>query len=119
MVRRILLAFVFVAFLAAASSHGQRAAGKLSGVVTASDGTPQAKARVYLQPGNGRPPRTVQTDAAGHYTFAKIRPGLYDMRAQANGHWSEIHRNVNVRANKEASVDLQLKPPDPPKPKNP
>ena len=83
--------------------------GVLSGVVLAPDGSPQAHARVYLQPGNGRPPRTVLTDDAGHFTFGNTVSGIYDVRAQANGLWSELVHNVSVKKNDEVKVKLQIK----------
>jgi hypothetical protein len=83
--------------------------GVISGVVLAPDGSPQAHARVYLQPGNGRPPRTVLTDATGHFTFGNTVSGIYDVRAQANGLWSELVHNVSVKKNDEVKVKLQIK----------
>jgi Carboxypeptidase regulatory-like domain len=83
--------------------------GVISGVVLAPDGTPQAHARVYLQPGNGRPPRTVLTDATGHFSFGNTASGIYDVRAQANGLWSELIHNVSVKKNDEVSLKLQIK----------
>ena len=83
--------------------------GVLSGVVLAPDGSPQAHARVYLQPGNGRPPRTVLTDETGHFTFGKTVSGIYELRAQANGLWSELIHNVSVKKNDEVKVKLQIK----------
>lgn len=83
--------------------------GVVSGVVLAPDGGPQAHARVYLQPGNGRPPRTVLTDAAGHFSFGNTVSGIYDVRAQANGLWSELVHNVSVKKNDEVSLKLQIK----------
>src|ERR1039457_843332 len=86
-----------------------QAPGVVSGVVLAPDGTPQAHARVYLQPGNGRPPRMVLTDETGHFTFGNTVSGIYDVRAQANGLWSELIHNVSVKKNDEVSVKLQIK----------
>lgn len=83
--------------------------GVLSGVVLAPDGSPQAHARVYLQPGNGRPPRTVLTDETGHFSFGKTVSGIYELRAQANGLWSELIHNVSVKKNDEVKVKLQIK----------
>jgi hypothetical protein len=119
--RRAFLTFIALAFLVAGPIRAQQAphTGTLLGVVNKIDGTPQPAARVYLQPGDGRPPRTVQTDATGHFKFENVRIGLYDVRAQAGGLWSDLHRNLNVEANHQVTVELQLKPADPPKPKTP
>ena len=92
---------VMMVCLASAADVGAQSPGVISGTVLAPDGSPQAHARVYLQPGNGRPPRTVLTDAAGHFTFGDTISGIYDVRAQANGLWSELVHNVSVKKNDE------------------
>src|SRR5258706_11062916 len=92
----ICLCVLVILSLAGALSVRAQSPGVVSGVVLAPDGSPQAHARVYLQPGNGRPPRTVLTDATGHFTFGKVTNGIYDIRAQGNGLWSDLYRNVSV-----------------------
>ena len=108
-VRAFALLIFGVAIFSLASGAAAQAPGVVSGVVLALDGTPQAHARVYLQPGNGRPPRTVLTDATGHFTFGNTISGIYDVRAQANGLWSELIHNVSVKKNDEVSLKLQIK----------
>jgi uncharacterized protein YfaS (alpha-2-macroglobulin family) len=116
----VLLFFSAIAIiLTSVSTYAQQGRGTLSGIVSAPDGKPQAKARVFLQSSNGRAPHTALTDADGHYTFKNLRPGMYELKAQANGNWSELQRNINVHANQEATMDLKLVPPAPPKPKTP
>jgi hypothetical protein len=100
---------VMVCFLMNALPVRAQVPGVVSGIVLAPDGSPQTHARVYLQPGNGRPPRTVLTDETGHFTFAKVANGMYDVRAQGNGLWSDLYRNVSVKKNDEVTVKLQLK----------
>jgi hypothetical protein len=109
-----LFALLILSLMSALPLQAQ-APGVVSGIVLAPDGSPQAHARVYLQPGNGRPPRTVLTDNTGHFTFGKVANGMYDVRAQGNGLWSDLYRNVSVKKNDEVSVKLQLKV-APPKP---
>lgn len=104
----ILLGMMIFALVGALPVRAQMP-GVLSGVVLAPDGSPQAHARVYLQPGNGRPPRTVLTDETGHFTFGKTVSGIYEVRAQANGQWSELIHNVSVKKNDEVKVKLQIK----------
>jgi hypothetical protein len=99
---------VMVFSLIGAAPVRAQAPGVISGVVLAPDGSPQAHARVYLQPGNGRPPRTVLTDETGHFSFGKTVSGIYDVRAQANGLWSELVHNVSVKKNDEVSLKLQI-----------
>ncbi len=114
-----LLLLAIAALMAAAPVHAQQGRGTVSGVVQGLDGKPQAKARVFLQSSSGRAPHTRLTDAEGRFTFRNLRPGLYELKAQAGGNWSELQRNIQVRANREATVDLKLLPPAPPKPRTP
>jgi Carboxypeptidase regulatory-like domain len=100
---------VMIFCLVGASVVRAQMPGVISGIVLAPDGSPQAHARVYLQPGNGRPPRTVLTDATGHFSFGNTVSGIYDVRAQANGLWSELVHNVSVKKNDEVSLKLQIK----------
>jgi hypothetical protein len=51
----------------------------------------------------------VLTDATGHFTFGKVVNGMYDVRAQGNGLWTDLYRNVSVKKNDEVTVNLQWK----------
>jgi Carboxypeptidase regulatory-like domain len=110
MLRKLIFAFAVTSLLVVATGHAQTGLGTLSGYVLSSDGAKVPNARVYLQPGNGRAPHTMLTDKEGHYSFAKVRPGLYDVRAHVKDAWSEEHRNVVVKANKEMNLDLKIAP---------
>jgi len=124
MIRRIFLASTVLAIgfglMAAGNLRAQEKTGTVSGIVQSANGKPLAEARVYLQPSDGHAPHTAQTDAAGHYSFANVKPGLYDLRAQFGGAWTELQRNINVHANEEVTVNLKLQPPatPPAKPAN-
>jgi hypothetical protein len=108
MTRRALFAFVVLGLLFAGDSLAQEKQTSISGIVQSADGKPIVKARVYLQPSDGRAPHTVVTDDSGHYSFAKLRPGLYDLKAQANGAWTDLVRNVNVHTKEEVTVNLRF-----------
>lgn len=105
-----LLAFA-AAWLPPGASAGSAAAparGSLTGTVLGPDGKAVAGARVFLQMSDARTPRTTLTDAAGHYSFRSLRSGLYELRAQAGGHWSDWKHNIVVRSGRETSVTLRL-----------
>ena len=114
MTRRAFFVFALLGLLAAGNSFAQEKQTGISGVVHSADGKPMVKARVYLQPSDGRAPHTTQTDAQGRYQFSKLRPGLYDVQAQSNGAWTEKQRNVNVHAKEDVTVNLQFKAPTAP-----
>ncbi len=106
--RRTFFVLLVFAMLAAGGSFAQEKQTMISGVVQGADAKPLANARVYLQPSDGRAPHTVLTDGDGRYQFTKLKPGLYDLRAQSNGKWTEPQKNVNVHANEEVTVNLKF-----------
>lgn len=97
-----------VAFAFGASA--QRGTGTLAGVVLGPGDAPVAGARVIVQQSDGASPRAVRADRSGRFRLRGLRAGLYDLRAQHSGMWSEWRHNVLVRAGQETSVVLQLLP---------
>ena len=83
-------------------------AGTLSGVVLNSSGSPVGGAQVSLQAADGTGPRALHADARGHFRITNLRPGLYEVRAAAEGNWSAWKHNVLVRRDVQASVTLRL-----------
>ncbi|MCL6480542.1 MAG: carboxypeptidase regulatory-like domain-containing protein [Firmicutes bacterium] len=100
----IAAAYLLLAFHALA----QPGTGTLAGVVLGPGNAPVAGARVILQQSDGARPRAVRADRAGRFRLHGLRVGLYDLRAQHGGMWSEWRHNVLVRANRETSVVLRL-----------
>lgn len=86
----------------------RRPPGSLSGTVFGPSGKAVAGARVFLQVSDGSHPHTTKTDAHGHFRFGGLRQGNYDIRAQAQGHWSDWEHNVLVRSGRETRVNLRL-----------
>jgi hypothetical protein len=93
--------------------------GSVSGSVLGPDGRPVAGARVMAQTSDGRAPRTARTDGNGHFRFRGLRVAPYDLRARANGTWSDWTRDVPVRANSESTVKLRIPPAKAAPPKTP
>ncbi|PYU14490.1 MAG: hypothetical protein DMG29_09515 [Acidobacteria bacterium] len=85
-----------------------RLSGSLTGIVLSAGGKGVAGARVILQVADGSHPHTTQSDAKGHFRFPALRQGNYDLRAQAQGQWSEWEHNVLVRSGRETRVTLRL-----------
>lgn len=102
-------------FLTATSAYGKPGGG-LRGVVVTAQGVPVASAQVFCQTADGKAPRTVRTDLAGQFHFVALPEGLYELRAQASGMWSEWQHNVVVRRDKEAKATLRLLRSGPPPP---
>ncbi len=86
--------------------------GTLAGVVLDAKGQPVANATVTMQTSDGLHPHATHTDASGHFEFARYRTGQYDVRAYANGDFSDWVKRLTVHARKTTEVTLRL-PPEP------
>src|SRR5271155_908236 len=86
----------------------QRRNSTLAGVVLGSDNKPVANASVTYQSGGGVAPHVTHTDAKGHFSVPKLRADIYDVRASAQGVYSEWQKNVNVRPGQTKVVTLRL-----------
>jgi len=104
----LLAGFVSATLLAA------QTVGVLRGSVVSAAGKPVAGARVLIQTADGRRPFTVRTDAEGKFRVPRISRGLYHLRAQSGGLWSDWEHNVLVRAGQPTSVTLRLALKQPP-----
>ena len=95
---------------AALAAHGDTkpATMVLSGMVVDAKGQPVSQARVYWQDADGRFPHFLRTNAGGRFQSQAVKAGLYEVRAEAEGLWSEWAHNVLVRPGAGAEVTLRL-----------
>jgi hypothetical protein len=100
------LVLLIVAFSTPAAQPAKL--GSIVGGVFTSNGFAVPGALVVLQSSDGSAPRSTQTDAHGHFVFATLYDGLYEIRASAQGRSSEWLRNVTVLGGKETHVALHL-----------
>jgi uncharacterized GH25 family protein len=82
--------------------------GTISGTVLDADGKPVADASVTIQTSDGLHPHATRTDSKGHFEFTRYIIGQYDLRAYANGVFSDWDKRVLVRAKKTTDVTLRL-----------
>ena len=104
-----LLLIAALGIIATASAKGP--IGELKGTVLDSKGKPVADATVTLQTSDGNHPHATHTDASGHFEFTRFEIGQYDLRAYANGMFSEWTKRVSIRSKKTAEVTLHMPPP--------
>lgn len=97
-----------MAVSAAAQRRAATPSGTLAGVVFGPDGQPAAGASVILQASDGRHPKAVRTNDQGRFWFPMLRPGPYEVRAQAKRLSSEWKHNQPVRPGQQTSVTLHL-----------
>lgn len=97
-----------LAACAAGIVYAKTTDGVLGGIVLNAKGAPVGAADVFWQTADGKAPHAAHTDASGRFRIARVRQGLYEVRAQAAGMTSEWEHNVVVRPGGEASLTLRL-----------
>src|SRR5258708_3958390 len=92
----------------------KKAPGDLDGIVVNAKGAPVAGAQIVWQVADGSRPHAVQSDEQGRFRIARLRTGLYELRASSGDESSEWAHNVLVRPGAASNVKLRLAPPPPP-----
>jgi hypothetical protein len=90
----------------AAPQH--KGSSTLTGVVLGPNDKPVARAAITYQSSSGMAPHVVRTDARGRFTIPKLAADNYDLRASANGIFSEWEKNVTIRNGETHSLTLRL-----------
>jgi uncharacterized GH25 family protein len=84
--------------------------GTIEGTVLDPHGKPVTNASVTIQTSYGTHPHATHTDVNGHFEFARWTAGQYDLRAYANGVFSEWAKREVIKAKKTTEVTLRLVP---------
>lgn len=107
--KRWMLVLLCIAVLGVAvAGYARVAIGTLAGTVLDAQSRPVARATVTMQSSDGQRPNATHTDASGRFEFARFRTGQYDVRAYANGVFSDWTKRVLIRPNKTTEITLRL-----------
>lgn len=90
------------------ASHEAKGTSVLTGVVIGPNDKPVAHAAVSYQSSGGNAAHAVHTDGHGRFTITKLPADNYDVRASANGIFSEWEKNVTIHTGQTRSVTLHL-----------
>jgi len=82
--------------------------GAITGTVVGADNKPVPAAAVTCQSSAGFRPRVVHTDAKGHFVVNGLKWDSYDLRATANGAYSDWEKNLLLRAGQTKNITLYL-----------
>jgi hypothetical protein len=108
----VILVMLFGAALIATRSAfagpQHKGSSTLSGVVLGPNDKPVARAVITYQSSAGSAPHVVRTDAHGRFSVSKLPADNYDLRASANGIFSEWKKNVSIRSGETHTVTLHL-----------
>jgi hypothetical protein len=101
---------VTASFLATSPSAAKKYKGNctLTGVVIGPDDKPVAHAVITYQSSAGIAPHAVRTDSTGQFTIRKLAADNYDLRASANGLFSDWEKNVSLQKGETKSIMLRL-----------
>lgn len=80
----------------------------LSGIVLGADNKPVPNAGVTCETSGGLRPRAVHTDSKGRFLITGLKQDSYDLRATANGAYSDWERNIPLRKNQTRDITLRL-----------
>jgi Carboxypeptidase regulatory-like domain len=80
----------------------------LTGVVIGPNDKPVAHATISYQSSSGDAAHATHTDAHGRFTITKLPEDNYDLRASANGIFSDWEKNVTLHSGQTRSITLQL-----------
>ena len=100
------LALLFAGHVRAQTSHKVNTA--IQGTVLDANGKPVKAAAVTCQSSAGIRARIVHTDSKGHYLVTGLKQDSYDLRASADGAYSDWERNLPLRTGQTKEVTLRL-----------
>jgi uncharacterized membrane protein len=110
--RRLLPVIVAIfAMVWAGALHAQtpkKTGATLTGIVLGQNGKPVEHAAVICQSSAGISPRVRYTDSNGRFTITGLRQDNYDVKASANGFYSDWVKNIVVRNGQTKEVTVKL-----------
>src|SRR5215470_17491063 len=83
-------------------------AGIIAGIVLGPDDKPAPFAAITYQSSSGTAPHAVHADEHGRFTISKLNSDIYDLRASANGIFSEWKKNFRVQSGRTSDLTLRL-----------
>jgi hypothetical protein len=113
MIRRLVLAMLLLGIglvcVSGVQAQTKKSSGAtLTGVVRGADGKAVAAAGVSCESSSGMRARIVHTDAKGKFVIPGLKADSYDLRASANGAYSDWEKNIPLRQGQTKEVTLWL-----------
>src|SRR4030095_3863204 len=110
--KRFLVSMVSVALiamtLAPLSLAAQEPTGGIEGTVTDPQGAVVPNATISIRNTGTNATRTVNGGDDGHYKAASLPPGVYEVKATAQGFKSQLATGVNVEVGRTTPLDMKL-----------
>jgi hypothetical protein len=107
-VSSLLLAFTLLFAAGLRAQKIDTAHVTIKGIVLGADGKPVPAASVSCNSSAGIRARVVHTDKKGRYLITGLKEDSYDLRASANGAYSDWEKNIPFRNGQTREVTLRL-----------
>jgi hypothetical protein len=104
----ITAAAIFTALPVQAQITPRKNGATFTGTVLDATGRPVRGASVTCQTSSGLKPRAVHTDSKGRFFITGLKRENYDLRAYANGSYSDWEKNIPMGPAQTKEVTLQL-----------
>jgi hypothetical protein len=101
-------AAIFIALPVQAQTKPKKNGATFTGTVLDATGRPVKGASVMCQTSSGMKPRAVHTDSKGRFFITGLKRENYDLRAYANGSYSDWDKNIPMGSTQTKEVTLQL-----------
>ena len=101
-------AAILIALPVRAQTKLKKNGATFTGTVLDATGKPVKGASVMCQTSSGMKPRAVHTDSKGRFFITGLKRENYDLRANANGSYSDWEKNVPMGSTQTKEVTLQL-----------
>ncbi|MGH8247777.1 MAG: carboxypeptidase-like regulatory domain-containing protein, partial [Gammaproteobacteria bacterium] len=106
--RRSSIAVLCSTLLAGPFIYGQEFRATLTGRVLDPAGAPVAHAKVRVTSAGTNEVREAITDSQGNYLVPLLNPGIYSVKAEAEGFKTAVQNGLELTVNQTATLDLQL-----------
>ena len=104
----ILIAVILVRILLASHAYAQISGATLSGTVTDQSGGVVPQATISIKNVATGIMRSNTTSAAGFYSAPNLLPGIYEVKAEAQGFTSKIQTGVNLTVGEQQVLNFTL-----------
>lgn len=104
----VVLSLVLAPLSIVTAAPQSKGSSTISGVVIGPDDKPAPHASISYQYSDGSGPHAVRADAHGRFTILHLRASSYDVRASANGVFSDWEKNLPLRKGQTRSLELHL-----------
>lgn len=103
-----LLAGSLIAADSLSAATEKKGTSAITGIVIGPNDKPVPHASITYQSSAGSAPHVVRTDSHGRFAVTKLVADNYDLRASANGVFSDWEKNFTLHAGQTRSITLHL-----------